>query len=323
MVGLDIGGSKTHAVLTLGGETVAEVLAGSANPSSVGAEEAERQLAGVLTRLLDGQPAPAHVCAGVAGADSERARADFARLLARHAPGAGVSVVHDSALLLAAAGLDEGIALIAGTGSVAWGRRTGVVPEGDREARIGGWGYLLGDEGSGYWVARAAVRHALERLDLGDGPDRLAQDLTADCGLQDVEDLLGHFYARPERNYWASRSRVVFELAAAGDPAANVIVAGAADALAYLVARVAGRLECGGGAGAGGGGGKAGDDGGARLPVVLAGGMAVNQPLLQRQLRARLDGHGLTDVRVLDVDPVHGAARLAAQAAAAAPSPTV
>ena len=66
--------------------------------------------------------------------------------------------------ILAAAGLDEGIALIAGTGSVAWGRdRTG------RSARAGGWGYLLGDEGSGYAVVRETVRHALRLARPGAG----------------------------------------------------------------------------------------------------------------------------------------------------------
>ena len=65
-------------------------------------------------------------------------------------------IVHDTQLILAAADVQDGIALISGTGSVAWGR----TPDG-RTARAGGWGYLLGDEGSGYWVGRQAVRHAL------------------------------------------------------------------------------------------------------------------------------------------------------------------
>ncbi|RZU62814.1 N-acetylglucosamine kinase [Zhihengliuella halotolerans] len=301
VVGLDVGGSKTHAVLTIDGVQTAEVLAGSANPSSVGVEEAGRQLASVFARLADGNPLPARVCAGVAGADTDESRAVFAGLLAKHVAGAEIAVVHDTALLLAAAGLDEGIALIAATGSVAWGRVAGGGGEAACEARVGGWGYLLGDEGSGYWVARAAVRHALELIDLGDGPDRLSQQLAADCGLQGAGELLGHFYATPERRYWASRSRVVFERAAAGDPAASVIVAGAADALVYLVARVAGRLAA------------VPSAAGTRpLPVVMAGGMAVNQPLLQRHVRDRLAGHGLHDVRVLDADPVQGAVALAA-----------
>ena len=117
--------------------------------------------------------------------------------------------MHDSALILAAAGAGTGIAVISGTGSVGWGRNSD-----GRVARAGGWGYLLGDEGSGYWVTRTAVQHALRRVDDGAPADLLSQQLAADCGLQRVEQLLDHFYANPERRYWASRARIVFELAA-------------------------------------------------------------------------------------------------------------
>ena len=61
--------------------------------------------------------------------------------------------------MLAAGGLSDGIACIAGTGSIAVGVVAG------REERAGGWGYLLGDEGSGYWVASMAVRELAERHD--------------------------------------------------------------------------------------------------------------------------------------------------------------
>ena len=285
VLGLDVGGSKTHALLADGDTVLADVLAGSANPASVGLEEASRQLGTIFGRL--GPVGIGAICAGVAGADSDSAGERFLRLLSLHAPGVPVRVVHDSELLLAAAEVDSGIAVISGTGSVAWGRG----PAGD-VSRVGGWGYLLGDEGSGYWVTRMAVRHALERVDLGEPADLLSQQLAADCGLQGPEGLLDHFYANPERRYWASRGRVVFELAADHDPASSAIVSAAADALAYKAARVGERL-------------------GMRGPVVLAGGQAVHQPLLQQRVRERLAARGITDVRVLDEDPVHGAVRLA------------
>ena len=91
----------------------------------------------------------AAVCAGAAGVDTPDGAARLRDLLAQRLPAAAIRVVHDSELILAAAGLDAGIAVIAGTGSVAWGRR-----DDGTAARAGGWGYLLGDEGSGYWVAR-------------------------------------------------------------------------------------------------------------------------------------------------------------------------
>ena len=66
-------------------------------------------------------------------------------------------------------------------------------------ARAGGWGYLLGDEGSGYCIAREAVRHALRLADEGQPPDRLSQRLTAACNVKRAGQLIDHFYANPER----------------------------------------------------------------------------------------------------------------------------
>jgi glucosamine kinase len=285
VLGLDVGGSKTHAVLSDGERVIDDVLAGSANPSSVGVEEASRQL-GIVFRQL-GDVEIAAICAGVAGADSAAAEDRFRALLGLRAPSAVISVVHDSALLLAGAQLASGIAIISGTGSAGWGRDAA-----GRTARAGGWGYLLGDEGSGYWVTRMAVRHALERVDLGEPADLLSQQLTADCGLQNPAELLEHYYAHPERRFWAGRARIVFELAAEREPVSSAIVTGAGEALAHLATIVGRRL---------------GIDG----PVVLAGGQAVHQPLLQRIVRDRLATRGMTDVRVLEGDPVQGAVRLA------------
>jgi glucosamine kinase len=63
-----------------------------------------------------------------------------------------IVVVDDVSLVLPAAGLTDGIAVISGTGSIAVGAWQG------RTALVGGWGYLLGDEGSGYWIVRSAIR---------------------------------------------------------------------------------------------------------------------------------------------------------------------
>jgi glucosamine kinase len=285
VLGLDVGGSKTHAVLSDGQHVLADVLAGSANPSSVGEAEAGRQLDAVFAQL--GPVRPVAVCAGAAGVDSIEAAERFRRLLDERAPAARVGVVHDTELVLAAAGSSTGIAVISGTGSVAWGRN----PQG-QVARAGGWGYLLGDEGSGYGVARDAVRHALRLLDQGREPDLLARRLAAACGLSRAGLLLDHFYAQPQRRYWARHAGLVFALAADGDPASVRIVEAAVAALVTLVGAVGDRI-------------------GSRGPVVLAGGLAVHQPALQGGIRSRLLVDGYNDVRVLDRDPVHGAVALA------------
>ena len=282
VIGLDIGGSKTHGIRAVDGEPVAEAVAGSANLAAVGAVAAGRQLDAVFARL--GTAGVDAVCAGAAGADGEESVATAVRLISERVPGAQVSVVHDARLVLAAEGLDAGVALISGTGSVVWGRRAD-----GTHARAGGWGHLLGDEGSGYRVAVEAVRHALDRMDTGAPVDPLTTTLLDACGLTAREQLIDFFYTRQDRRYWAQHAPLVVTLAGQGDPAACAIVADAADALATIASRVLDRLDRPG-------------------PVVLGGGFAVHQPLLQTAVRERLAG---TEVRVLTAAPVTGAVRLA------------
>jgi glucosamine kinase len=290
IVGLDIGGSKTHAVSRHWTGTV-EVFAGSANLASVGEVGAGRQLDAIFTQLAERGRIGA-VCAGAAGVDTPEAEERLRQLIAARVRGATVQVVHDTELILAAAELTTGIALIAGTGSVAWGRDAS-----GRVARAGGWGYLLGDEGSGYGIAREAVRHALRLADQGQPPDRLTQKFTAACTVQRAGQLIDHFYANPERRYWAGHARVVFELAAVGDSAARRIIDNAAADLGNLVRTVhvaVGRPT-------------------PPLPVVLGGGVLVHQPELRVAVRQALAGDGLTDLRPLDRDPAYGALFLAEQ----------
>ena len=283
VIGVDIGGSKTHGVRAVDGRPVAEALAGSANLASVGTPEAARQLRAIVAQL--GTEGVDAVCAGAAGADGDESIATLHRVLADLLPGARVSVVHDARLVLAAAGLDAGVALISGTGSVAWGARAD-----GTATRAGGWGHLLGDEGSGYRVAVDAVRHALDRMDVGAPVDALTSALLDRCGLAAPEQLIDHFYVTQDRRYWAELAPLVTELADRGDPAACAIVASAADALAALARRVLDRLGLTG-------------------PVVLGGGFALHQPALQRAVRERLPE---TEVRLLTAEPVTGAVRLAA-----------
>ena len=293
VLGIDIGGSKTQALLARDGSVIAAVRGPSANPASLGLTEAGRRLRTLLAELAGSGVALANVtsvCAGAAGVDSPEQAGRITAILAESLPNAAIRVVHDTEVLLAAAGAPTGIALIAGTGSVAWGSASD-----GRQARAGGWGYVLGDEGSGYGIARAAVRHALGRLDAGLGPDPLSLRLAAACRLERPGLLLDHFYAQPERRYWAERSRVVFELAEAADPAACAILTDAGTALASLVESVSLRLALSG-------------------PVILAGGVLVHQPLLRRLLADRLATIGITDLRLLDADPALGAVRLAGDA---------
>lgn len=281
LLALDIGGSTTRALRCTDGRRRSSET-GSANLASVGDDEAGRRLDAAFAGLGDLTGVEA-VCAGAAGVDSPTTVARLTALLAARVPHARVLVVHDTQLMLAAAGLDAGVVLISGTGSVAWGRR----PDGGH-FRAGGWGYLLGDEGSGWWVAREAVRHALARHDRGLPHDAVTAALLTGCGLERCDQLLDHVYGRPDRRYWAARADAVAGLAP-GDPAASAILGRAADALADLARCVLDRLDLPG-------------------PVVLGGGFAVHRPVLQRLLLDRLPG---VDLQVLRTDPVLGALHLA------------
>jgi glucosamine kinase len=286
VVGVDIGGSKTHAVRTdREGLVVAEVTAGSANFESVSRLDALRE----LDRIFDGigRDGIEVVCVGSAGINTPEQEDDLAAVISARAPRAKVLVAHDTRLILATAELDQGIGVISGTGSVAWGRNAA-----GRTARSGGWGYLLGDEGSGYWVTREAVRHVLRRCDSGLEPDRLAVALAAAADAPQPYDLLGRFYAEPSRRYWAQRSEVVFKLAAAGDPVCMAIIAETARALVTTIVAVADQIAQPG-------------------PVALGGGLVVHQTALQDLVRVRLAEHGIVDVRVLVREPVFGAVYLA------------
>ncbi|MEC5181408.1 glucosamine kinase [Arthrobacter sp. CG_A4] len=288
VIGLDIGGTKTRGVRFEDGQAVADESVGSSNVQNVSREEAARHLAELFA--LIGGGAVGQVYAGAGGIDTDADAAALAALIAPHVPGARITVVHDSRLLLAAGGANTGVAVIGGTGSAAWGRNG----HGD-EARAGGWGYLLGDEGSGYWLGREAVRHSLRRMNLGLEPDELTMALLASCGVEGPAKLIALFHSTDTgRRYWAQRARSVLEAAAAGHAASQALVDQAGRDLAGLAVQCVRQL---------------GIDG----PVILGGGLGMNVPRLQESFRSALAAAGISDVRVLEREPVFGVLQLVAE----------
>lgn len=281
VIGLDIGGTKTRGVRFEGGEPVADESVGSANVQNVSREEAAAHLAELFARI--GRGPVAHVYAGAGGIDTAADAAALAALIEPHAPGARITVVHDSRLLLAAGGASTGVAVIAGTGSAAWGTngRGG-------EARAGGWGYLLGDEGSGYWLGREAVRHSLRRMNQGHEPDELTRALLDSCSTDDPNKLIALFHSPDTgRRFWAQQARLVVEAADAGHSVSRALIDQAGKDLADMAAQVLRQL---------------GLDG----PVILGSGLGMNVVRLQDAFRKHLAAAGVSDVRILAQDPVFG-----------------
>ena len=289
-IGLDIGGTKTHGVRFEDGRPVADDSAGSSNVQNVTREQAARNLSELFARIGGGRVD--RVYAGSGGIDTEEDAAALAALIQPLVPAARVTVVHDSRLLLAAGRASTGVAVIAGTGSAAWGRNAD-----GGEARAGGWGYLLGDEGSGYWLGREAVRHSLRRMNQGQPIDQLTASLLASCGLDHPNKLIALFHSPDTgRRFWAQQARHVVEAAAAGHQDSATLLDQAGQDLAALAAQVLGQLEIQG-------------------PVILGGGLGMNVAPLQESFRRNLEAAGITDVRVLDQEPVFGVLQLLAEPA--------
>lgn len=290
IIGLDIGGTKTHGVRFEDGIPVADESAGSSNVQNVSREEAARNLAELFSRIGGG--AVAQVYAGSGGIDTDEDAAALAGLIEPHVPGARITVVHDSRLLLAAGHASTGVAVIAGTGSAAWGRNADGI-----EARAGGWGYLLGDEGSGYWLGREAVRHSLRRMNQGLPVDQLTSTLLASCGINHPNRLIALFHSPDTgRRFWAQQARHVVEAAAAGHPASGELLEQAGRDLAELALQVLRQLDVPG-------------------PVILGGGLGMNVAALQEAFRRALATAGVSDIRVLGQEPVFGVLELLAEQA--------
>ncbi|HSN37962.1 MAG TPA: BadF/BadG/BcrA/BcrD ATPase family protein [Arthrobacter sp.] len=288
VIGLDIGGTKTRGVRFENGRPVADESVGSSNVQNVSPAEAARHLGELFARIGGGTVA--RVYAGAGGIDTAEDAAALAALIAPHVPAARITVVHDSRLLLAAGGASTGVAVIGGTGSAAWGRNSR-----GGEARAGGWGYLLGDEGSGYWLGREAVRHSLRRMNQGQEPDELTTALLASCGVDDPNKLIALFHSPDTgRRYWAERARLVVAAADAGHAASRELIDQAGEDLAALALQTVRQL-------------------GVEGPVILGGGLGMNVPRLQASFRSTLAAAGITDVRVLDRDPVFGVLQLVAE----------
>jgi glucosamine kinase len=278
VLGLDIGGSSSRARLVDDGRIVAELEGPGANVAALRPRVVQGRLRALLADL---KVTPIACCAGSAGAEVPAGRERLERILSALLPECRITVVHDARLVLAAAGFESGIALISGTGSVAYGRDgTG------REARAGGWGWLVGDDGSGAWLAREAAREVMLRCDSSEPLGSLGEGMLGAVKARSAIELLGRLNALHEPREWAALAGVVFD-AASSDAGAALLVERAASALADLVGLVRKQLSLAG-------------------PLVLAGGQLLNQPRLESAVRTRLGA-----ATRLQEAPVAGAVRLA------------
>lgn len=249
VLGIDGGGTKTHCLAaTADGKVVGEGLAGPSNPLVVGLDPAVEAVAAAAKKALEAagrSPAAVRaVCAGLAGAGQPETQGRVAAALPGAlslSPGTPVQVVSDARVALAGALQGRpGAILIAGTGSIAYG-----LDDSGRLLRAGGWGWILGDEGSGFTIGRQALAAAFAAKD-GTGPaTRLGDRICAAWNLQDLTQAVPRIYADPSAARTAIAGLVpeVVQAAEEGDAVAAEILARAGGDLANLAAALLRRMQ--------------------------------------------------------------------------------
>jgi N-acetylglucosamine kinase-like BadF-type ATPase len=304
VLGIDGGGSKTAAWIArcrADGETavIGRGSAGGSNPQAVGLQPALENLSlAVEAARKEAGVSPGPLAAGVlglAGSDRAEIRQPIVRWAEEHGVARRFRVDHDALPVLAAGSAEAwGVALIAGTGSFAFGQdRQG------RTARAGGWGFLLGDEGSGYAIARAGLRAAFQAADGRGRATRLLDDLLLRLQCSQATDLVPAIYRfANDPGAVAALSPLVFAAAESGDEVAAWIIAVEGRELAAMVGAVATKLDFGAGP----------------FPLAMAGGVLLGNRLLCETLQAGAAEHGLRVSPVVPVPhPVAGAVQLAAR----------
>lgn len=236
LIGVDAGGTKTiAAVYNLEGFRLAAFSTGPGNLTAGGAQAAENICRAVQGAMDAAQGQCCFIGVGMAGFDPDAAPVDMQSLLGRRF-GVPNAVVNDGTLALYGAhGGQDGLLVIAGTGSIAYGKR------GDTLLRRGGWGHILGDRGSGYAIAVDAVRQALRDQDEGRPESPLTLGLLHRLGYGRLRQLLEHVYSRPKADT-ALLATTVAEFAAGGDKVAADILCCAGVELAAMALGLEERL---------------------------------------------------------------------------------
>jgi glucosamine kinase len=273
VIGIDGGGSKTHAIVANeAGESLGEAT-GPGSAVKPGEEEASADVITQVVRdaLADAkmtEVTPRVICVGVAGAGRENAKQALWQALVARDIASDVVVHPDFSIALDDAfGDGPGVLLIAGTGSAAFGRS----PAGST-GRCGGWGPIIGDEGSGTWIGRRALSIVSAAADGRESQTALTGAVLTAAEVNEVADLIP-WAAAADREQIAALAPVVFSVAEAGDLRANALISLAVEELMLHVRALAQQLF--------------GDER-AAVPVALAGGLMTKGTTLRKRLEHRL-----------------------------------
>jgi N-acetylglucosamine kinase-like BadF-type ATPase len=299
-LGFDGGGTKTDCVLlNAHGDVIGEGHGGPANPLRSGYDGAFSSLREAAAgAIAAGKIRPTEitsVCAGLAGAGRRSVVRRMMVFLSQEFPAALTQVATDYEVALeSAVGSGPGVVLIAGTGSVAYGRNAA----GDT-ARAGGYGPLLGDEGSAFEIGRRAVSAVAHSRDMDAPVTVMAEMISAALDCPDWDDLMLRIMKNPD-DVFPKLFPVVADAANSEDSAAKEIMFASAIGLGNLAMIVIRRL------------GMKGE----QFPLVKCGGVFGHCRMLDSLLDSVLASGALrAKILRLEISPAVGAARMAARLA--------
>ena len=245
VIGVDGGGTKTEFVLLdFSGNVIGKINGKSTNYQAVGGEKLKEELIQGFTELNNityvSSNKIARIFLGLAGAGRKTDHDEIAALFNDTEFSGKIVVDSDAMAALAGAfGTAPGIIIISGTGSICFGKNN----EGE-VVRSGGWGYLLGDEGSGYFMGREAIISALKDLDGRGERTKLRNRIEEHFGLAAIDQIIPQIYQNKiNRVAIADLARIVFELTNQGDLIAEQIVRQTGRELGRLAKAVAQRLH--------------------------------------------------------------------------------
>lgn len=293
VIGIDGGGTKTLALLAdLDGHVIARGVSGPSNYNAVGFETACEALESAINAARKNHPGEiSALCLGLAGAGRQEDIERFRLWTIQKYPGAAIKIVNDAEILLAYSSLTSvALAMVCGTGSIVYGRTTT-----GELIRAGGWGYLFGDEGSGYAIGVAALRAVMQAYD-GRGPSTLLTELVLDRrGSSSSSGLVRSIYgAESPRLEVAALADLVEQAAEQGDTVAVAILESSALELARTIAVVYQKL------------------GTSASALVITGGTILHGVYLKAAFNRACENMGLTFTEVHHVaEPAEGAVQLA------------
>ncbi len=299
--GIDSGGSRLRAMLTdASGNTLGEISEDAHLRGDTGTVAHAGAIASILEKALSSAnlagALPDTLCIGAAGVGREPERRALTAAVEEIELAREVIVTTDAVIALEDAfGSGGGIVLIAGTGSIAFGRG----PAGE-EARCGGWGPHIGDEGSGVWIGRRALGVVAAASDGREPPTSLTDAILNATHCTEPPQLIAWTAAASPASL-AALAPIVLAVASGGDRRAESLVSLAAEELALHVRAVARSLF------------DAGEDG---IPVALGGGLMSPTSPLRKRLEQRVASLvPRARIKADPLVPVRGAARLAARTA--------